>query len=53
MKCKVFYGVSLYIEQEINRFLSDKPDINIISATQSSTPTNAGTNLMITIFYKE
>lgn len=52
IKCKIFSGVPLYLEKEINDFF--KKNIELVNVVQSyNIAVNGSGSLIITIFYKE
>ena len=55
-KVKIFKSIQLDIsimEDEINQWLNDRPDIQIIQLSQSEIGSKRGRDVIITIFYAE
>jgi hypothetical protein len=55
-KVKIFKSIQLDIsimEDEINQWLNDRPDIKIIQLSQSEIGSKQGRDVIITIFYAE
>lgn len=50
-KCKVFWKDSNELEDEVNMWLLEKPNIDVISVTQTYSP--AVGRITLTIFYYE
>jgi hypothetical protein len=49
MQCLVMRGLAKEIEEDLNKFLSSRPDVRILHMTQSST----GEYISLTLIYEE